>query len=85
MNLKILIYLLLGLILVLILLMLILCRRFIKPNGLMHIDEYTNKDAYRMLYFTPLGDLKKHRHLVLNVEVQKWAEESHDAYEEDNY
>lgn len=51
----------------------------------MHIDEYTNKDAYRLLYFTPLGDLKKHRYLVLKVETQKWDEESYDAYEEDNY
>ena len=59
--------------------------RLLKPNGLFHIDEYTNKDAYRMVYFTPLGDLKKYRYLVLKVETQKWANESYDAYEEDNY
>lgn len=50
---------------------------------MLHIDEYTNKDTYRMLYFTPLGDLKKHRHLVLTVEVQKWPNETTDIYEED--
>ena len=59
--------------------------RLLRPNGKMHIDEYTNKDAYRMLYFTPLGDLKKHRYLVLKVETQKWPYESYDAYEEENY
>ena len=51
----------------------------------MHIDEYTNKDAYRMLYFTPLEDLKKHRYVILKVETQKWDRESYDAYEEENY
>lgn len=53
--------------------------RFLIPNGLLHIDEYTNKDAYRMIYFTPLGDLKKHKYLVLKVETKQWAEESYDA------
>ena len=64
---------------------LLMAARLLKPNGLFHIDEYTNKDAYRMIYFTPLGDLKKHRYLVLKVETQKWKEESYDVYEEDNY
>ena len=43
-----------------------------KPHGLMHIDEYSNKDVYRMLYFIPVEDLKKHKRLVLKVETQKW-------------
>jgi len=49
----------------------------------MHIDEYLDKDAYRMVYFTPLGDLKKHRYLILKVETQKWGTHSEDYYEED--
>lgn len=71
--------------LILVLVCLLMAVRFLKPNGLMHIDEYTNKDAYRMLYFTPLDDLKKHRYLILKVETKKWDEESYDVYEEDNY
>ena len=43
-----------------------------KPHGLMHIDEYGNKDVYRMLYFIPVEDLKKHKRLILKVETQKW-------------
>lgn len=38
----------------------------------MHIDEYGNKDVYRMLYFIPIEDLKKHKRLILKVETQKW-------------
>ena len=49
-----------------------------KPNGILHIDEYSDKDAYRMLYFTPLEDLKKYRRLVLSVEVRQWNELSGD-------
>ena len=57
--------------------------RVLRVNGLLHIDEYTNKDVYRMLYFTPLDDLKKHKRLILKVEVQKWNEKLYDMYEED--
>lgn len=71
--------------LILVLICLRMASRFWKPSGLMHIDEYTNKDAYRMLYFTPLEDLKKHRYVILKVETQKWDRESYDAYEEENY
>ena len=46
----------------------------LKPHGVLHIDEYTDKDVYRMLYFVPLEDLKKHKRLSLKVEVQKWNE-----------
>ena len=56
-----------------------------KPSGLLHIDEYTNKDIYRMLYFVPVEDLKKHRKLTLKVEVQKWTSESPDTYFEEDY
>ena len=59
----------------------VLIIRFSKPHGLMHIDEYTDKDAYRMIYFIPLEDIKKHRRLHLKVEVQKWSNES-EVYEE---
>ena len=54
------------------------CWRYKKVHGLLHIDEYTNKDVYRMLYFTPLGDLKKTRRLRLKVEVQHWNEKCYD-------
>lgn len=48
-----------------------------KPDGLLHIDEYLNKDTYRMLYFTPLDELKKRKVLILKVEVQHWNEEDY--------
>ena len=59
----------------------VLVVRYSKPHGLMHIDEYTDKDAYRMIYFIPLEDIKKYRRLHLKVEVQKWPNES-EVYEE---
>lgn len=43
-----------------------------RPHGMLHIDEYQDKDVYRMLYFVPVEDLKKYKHLRLNVETQKW-------------
>lgn len=49
----------------------------------MHIDEYTNKDVYRMVYFIPVDDIKKHRRLILKVEEQQWSEEYRDIYEEE--
>ena len=55
--------------------------KVLRPHGLLHIDEYTNKDVYRMLYFTPIDDLKKHQRLILKVEVQKWPTEKVDDYE----
>ena len=60
----------------------ILLVRSVKPHGMLHIDEYTNKDLYRMLYFVPLDDLKKHRRLRLKVEVQKWPSEYGDNMED---
>ena len=75
----------LSVILILILVLILISLRFRKPNGIFHIDEYTNKDAYRMVYLTPLGDLKKHRYLILKVESQKWDRESFDAWEDENY
>lgn len=60
----------------------VLLVRSAKPHGMLHIDEYTNKDSYRMLYFVPLDDLKKHHRLRLKVEVQKWPTEYED-YTED--
>lgn len=60
----------------------VLIIRASKPHGMLHIDEYTNKDVYRMLYFIPLEDIKKHRRLHLKVEVQKWPNES-ELYMED--
>lgn len=68
-------YILIGLIVVFVLQNVVLLIKRARPNGLLHIDEYLNKDAYRMIYFTPLEDLKKCRVLVLRVEVQKWQEE----------
>lgn len=53
-----------------------------KPHGLLHIDEYIDKDFYRMLYFVPIEDLKKHKYVILKVETQKWGTRS-DDYGED--
>ena len=53
----------------------------LRPHGMLHIDEYLDKDVYRMLYFVPLEDLKKHRRLRLKVEVQKWESDSEDYME----
>lgn len=61
-----------ALILILVLENIILIVLRSKPHGLMHIDEYGNKDVYRMLYFIPIEDLKKHKRLILKVETQKW-------------
>ena len=61
----------------------VLIYRHLKPHGLMHIDEYLDKDVYRMLYFVPIDDLKKYRRLRLKVEVQQWREE-YDGYMEDD-
>ena len=69
-------------VLILIILVLIFLHRLIRPNGMLHIDVYTNKDSYRMLYFTPLDKLKKHRYLILKVETQQWPNESVDFYED---
>jgi hypothetical protein len=52
----------------------ILVYKHLKPHGIFHIDEYPQKDVYRMLYLIPIDDLKKHRKLRLKVEVQKWNE-----------
>lgn len=60
----------------------ILIIRASKPQGMLHIDEYIDKDMYRMLYFVPLEELKKHRRLHLKVEVQRWPNES-EKYMED--
>lgn len=54
----------------------------LRPHGMLHIDEYLDKDIYRMLYFVPLEDLKKHRRLRLKVEVQKWESDSEDYMED---
>lgn len=54
----------------------------LRPHGMLHIDEYLDKDVYRMLYFVPLEDLKKHRRLRLKVEVQKWESDSEDYMED---
>ena len=62
---------------------LFLILRITRPHGLMHIDEYTNKDVYRMVYFIPVDDIKKHRRLILKVEEQQWSEEYRDIYEEE--
>lgn len=56
--------------------------RFLRPNGLMHIDAYVDKDMYRMLYFTPLPTLKKHKYLILKVEVKEWGTHSEDFDQE---
>ena len=56
--------------------------RNLRPHGMLHIDEYLDKDVYRMLYFVPLEDLKKHRRLRLKVEVQKWESDSEDYMED---
>lgn len=72
----------LVLILVLVCLLIVLLLKFLRPNGLLHIDEYIDKDFYRMVYFTPVGDIKKYRYVVLKVEKQSWNTHSED-YEED--
>lgn len=56
----------------------ILIYKHLKPHGVLHIDEYRDKDVYRMLYFVPIEDLKKHRRLRLKVETQTWNELSGD-------
>ena len=56
--------------------------RNLRPHGMLHIDEYLDKDVYRMLYFVPLEDVKKHRRLRLKVEVQKWESDSEDYMED---
>ena len=76
-------WIILGLILILVLENLLLLIRIIRVNGVLHIDVYTNKDIYRMLYFTPLDKLRKHRRLVLKVETQQWNQEAFDPDEED--
>ncbi len=63
-------------------LLIALLLKFLRPNGLLHIDEYLDKDFYRMLYFTPIEDIKKYRWVVLKVERQSWGTNSND-YEED--
>lgn len=67
------------------LLVLILIQKFLrykKPHGLLHIDEYVDKDFYRMLYFVPIEDLKKCKYVILKVETKSWGTNS-DDYEED--
>lgn len=62
----------------------ILVYKNLTPHGVLHIDEYQDKDVYRMLYFVPLEDLKKRRRLRLKVEVEKWnglSEMSEEKYE----
>ena len=67
--------LILGLLIFLALIVMGLVVRIAKPNGIFHIDSYTNKDFYRMIYLTPLEELPKHRILILRVESQKWPTE----------
>ena len=57
--------------------------RRIRPNGILHIDEYPNKDSYRMLYFTPIEELRNYRYLILKVEIQQWDREPFDSEAED--
>ncbi len=76
-------WIILGLISILVLENLLLLIRIIRVNGMLHIDVYTNKDCYRMLYFTPLENLRKHRRLILKVETQRWEQEAFDPNEED--
>lgn len=45
--------------------------RVSRPNGTLHIDEYPEKDSYRMLYLTPLDELKRKKILVLTVATEK--------------
>lgn len=75
---KILILVILGLTLVSI----ILAIKFLKPNGLLQIDMYRDKDFYRMLYFTPIENLKKHRYLVLKVKTDTYNKLSEDVEED---
>lgn len=48
---------------------------------MLHIDQYLDKDMYRMLYFTPLEKVERKHRLILKVEKQKWNEE-YERYEE---
>ena len=69
-------------ILVLTLVSIILAIKFLKPNGLLQIDMYIDKDFYRMLYFTPIENLKKHRYLVLKVKTDTYNKFSEDVEED---
>ena len=69
-------------ILVLTLVSIILAIKFLKPNGLLQIDMYIDKDFYRMLYFTPIENLKKHRYLVLKVKTDTYNKLSEDVEED---
>ena len=62
----------LAVILILILVNLIVAYRIIRPNGVLHIDSYTDKDIYRMVYYTPVGELANHKYLLLKVETQEY-------------
>ena len=51
----------------------ILIYKYFKPHGILHIDEYQDKDVYRLLYLIPVENLKKYRRFNFKVEVQKWS------------
>lgn len=56
--------------------------RFLRPNGQMQIDKYVDKDFYRMLYFTPIEELGKHRYLILKVKTTIYNTASDDIEED---
>lgn len=45
-----------------------------KPNGILKIDEYLDKDLYLMMWLTALPELKKHKKLLLEVQVEEHNE-----------
>ena len=49
-----------------------------KPNGILKIDEYINKDKYLMMWLTPLPELRKHKRLTLEVKVETHNDISED-------
>ena len=55
--------------------------RLSRPHGVLHVDEYTNKDIYRMVYMVPIDKLKKYRRVFLVVKNKKWPTESPDSEE----
>lgn len=70
-------------IVLLVLVNLLLILKLARPDGILHIDDYTNKDIYRMVYMTPLEELPKRKRVVLKVETQKWGQPWYDIYGED--
>lgn len=51
----------------------ILIYKHFRPHGILHIDEYQDKDVYRLLYLVPVENLKKYQRFNFKVEVQKWS------------